>query len=310
MIKKAYLSLFILGSTLLIQTSCGPQESNSLNTEVVASGIVANNRKLWENGQRLRVLFLDGSAAQVSRVTTLAKEWEKYGNIYFDFVESPPADIRVTFKDKGNHATLGTDALFRPDQRMHTLSLSALSFDQATSNVTILHEFGHALGIEHEHLSPVSTLELDREKILRDCFFRYGLKREVCEHAIFQELDRDGVTAFDFDPHSVMGYDFHESHYKEDSLRIMPIGGLSLGDKLGIATVYPGKMTESEILMEEVEHKNRVSQNEKCQIFKNVCARDSYMVQYTTVFGNKRSLGVCTKNFYQALSLMIGSSKC
>ncbi len=308
--KKSSLALFLLGSAVLMQAGCGPQQSSSTADEVVASGIVANNSKLWENGSRLRVLFLDGSAARRARVTSLAKEWEKYGNIHFDFVESPPAEIRVTFRDSGNHATLGTDALRRSDQKIHTLSLSALSADQVFSDKTILHELGHALGIEHEHLSPVSALELDREKILKDCFFRYGLKRDVCEHAIFQELDREGVTAFDFDPHSVMGYDFHDSHYKDGSVKVMHIGGLSIGDRLGIARVYPGKKTESEILIEEVELKNKVSQTEKCQILKNVCARESYMVQYNTVFGNKRSLGVCTKNFYEALSTMVNSSKC
>lgn len=290
--------------------SCGPQLKQVQESELISSEIVANNSKVWENGHRLKVFFLNGTEEQKHRVKQLTLEWTKYGNISLDFVQEPPAEIRVSFKAKGNNSHLGTDALKVEDQSKHTLSLSALSSKKAKSDVTILHEFGHALGIEHEHLSPYSELNLDRQKIKNECFLRYGFKEDVCENAIFKELDETQVTAFDFDPHSVMGYDFHDSHYQAGSVKIMPVGGLSLGDKLGIAAVYPGKVAQSEILLAEAKHKNRVMKTEQCEIIKNVCARDAYTVQYTTIFGNLRKLGVCTKSFYEALSTMLRSSKC
>lgn len=306
-------SLLFLCTTLLLQLGCGQQDPSLAvgdASEIVDGKIVANNSKLWKNGQRLRVLFLDGSPEIKLRVSELAKEWSEYANIHFDFVDTLPAEIRVTFRANGNHSYLGTDALTIRDQTKHTLSLSALSQNTAISTRTILHEFGHALGLEHEHLSPNSTLKLDREKIIRECLSRYGFKEDVCERAIFQELDEKRVTAFEFDPHSVMGYDFHHSHYKAGSVQVAHIGGLSLGDKLGIAAIYPGKTTASHILFRELDRRTLVSQNGKCEILKGICAPDSYMVRYKTIFGNLRSLDVCSPNYEDALSVMTYSSKC
>lgn len=308
--KKTF---FTLCSSLLLLSGCGPQMSSlqpQTDTQIVDGKIVANNSKLWKNGRKLRLLFLDGNEATKHRVIQHARQWTQYANIDFEFVTSPPAEIRVTFRARGNHSYLGTDALTVKDQGKHTLSLSALSANKEDSSRTILHELGHALGIEHEHLSPNSTLQLDREKIKRDCFVRYGFKEDVCEHAIFKEIDEENVTAFDFDPHSVMGYDFHHSHYKTGSVQIAHIGGLSLGDKLGIAAVYPGKAEASDILVNELENRNMVSSNGKCEILKNICAPESYMVRYTTMFGNLKNLGVCSENYYEALSVMTQSSKC
>src|SRR5690349_10464527 len=42
--------------------------------------------KLWENGRRLRVKFLDGIPEVQARVAAVAREWEAVANITFDFV--------------------------------------------------------------------------------------------------------------------------------------------------------------------------------------------------------------------------------
>src|SRR5215218_7846847 len=42
--------------------------------------------KLWDNGKRLRVKFLDGVPEVQSKVDAIAKEWQDVSNITLDFV--------------------------------------------------------------------------------------------------------------------------------------------------------------------------------------------------------------------------------
>src|SRR5687767_13589179 len=57
--------------------------------------------KLWENGRKLRVRFLDGEDEVKTKVAAIAKEWEAVANLKLEFVNSGAADIRVSFKEKG-----------------------------------------------------------------------------------------------------------------------------------------------------------------------------------------------------------------
>ena len=54
--------------------------------------------KLWDNGKRLRVKFLDGVPEVQNKVAAIAKEWEDVANIAFDFVTGA-AEIRVSFAE-------------------------------------------------------------------------------------------------------------------------------------------------------------------------------------------------------------------
>lgn len=294
----------------LAGSSCGPSKIEVLDNEIIASGLVANRSKLWPNGSRLRVKFLNGNADRRALVRRLADNWTRYANLNFVWVEEGPAEIRVSFTSAGNNSTLGTDALKRPNQSQETMSLGSLGMDPIKRDKIILHEFGHAIGLEHEHLSPNSEIVLDREKVTRECRMRYGFTPEVCENAIFKLLQEDVVDAFEFDPHSVMNYFFHESHYANHSPRTRIIGRLSLGDKLGISQVYPGRIEETAVMMEQLEEDKSLMTTGKCRVLKDVCERGRYTVQYKTIFGNDRRMDFCTAEFYEAVSLMLDESKC
>jgi hypothetical protein len=58
--------------------------------------------KLWQNGRRLRVLFLDGVADVQEQVAAIAKEWEEVVNIHFDFVTGATAELRISFAEKAD----------------------------------------------------------------------------------------------------------------------------------------------------------------------------------------------------------------
>lgn len=63
-----------------------------------------------------------------------------------------PTDIRIGFETtKGCNSLIGTDCLLKNNQNEATMNFAW--FDVGT----VIHEFGHAIGLDHEHQSPFSN---------------------------------------------------------------------------------------------------------------------------------------------------------
>lgn len=93
------------------------------------------------------------------QIERFAKEWSKYGNIYFNFDNIPwdQADIRIGLVETlsavsciGKCQRLSKAVL--PNQTMN-LALNWLFSEEEYGRV-VIHEFGHALGLFHEHTRP------------------------------------------------------------------------------------------------------------------------------------------------------------
>lgn len=96
-----------------------------------------------------------------------ANEWSKYANITFKFITSGTAQIRVTFtQGAGSYSYLGTQALNRPS---NSETMNFGWFNDSTTDTefsrTTIHEFGHALGMIHEHQHPLANIPWDKEKV-------------------------------------------------------------------------------------------------------------------------------------------------
>lgn len=118
--------------------------------------------KLWENGRRLRVTFIDGIHDVQSKVAAIAKEWEAVASLTLDFVAGGASEIRISFADQGfSWSTVGTDALTVPSTEA-TMNYGWLepTTSQREYERVVRHEFGHALGMIHEHQNPAAEGQL------------------------------------------------------------------------------------------------------------------------------------------------------
>lgn len=173
---------------------------------------VADPSRIWDRPITgplvLRVRFLDGIPAQHSEVLEHARAWCEHAALEFDQSDAYDAQIRVSFAPgRGNWSYVGTDAV-RPDIGFAQASMNLADIDPGT----VLHEFGHALGLEHEHQHPDTPLQLNRQQILVEMTQppnRWSV--EQVDRNIIDRFAPADVTVTPFDPASIMAYEIPPS---------------------------------------------------------------------------------------------------
>lgn len=179
--------------------------------------------KLWQNGRKLRVAFMDGATEVRERVAAIAREWEQVANLRLDFVKSGAAEIRVSFAEQGfSWSTVGTDAL-TVSASQPTMNYGWLEADTSTREYqrVVRHEFGHALGMIHEHQNPAAQGQIpwDRPRVYA-YYAQQGWSQADTDFNIFQLYSEDSTNHTAFDPASIMQYAVPDS---------LTIGSYSIG---------------------------------------------------------------------------------
>ena len=157
--------------------------------------------KLWPLGATLRVAFLDGSEAQHEIVRRFAPTWSKYASIRFDFVNNQNPDIRITFDpNDGSWSYIGLDC--------RTIPRSAPTMNLGWQDEgVVLHEFGHTLGMIHEHQNPTGGIKWNKEAVYRDLSGPpNNWDKATIDNNMFAVYDRDQVNSTQVDKFSIMLY--------------------------------------------------------------------------------------------------------
>ena len=201
------------------------------------SRAIIDFRKLWPNGSTLRVRFMGGTAAQHDLAKEQAGWWTQHANLNFDFNDASDAEIRIAFDpNDGAWSYVGTDA----SEQSPNVPTMNLGF---TDGGTPAHEFGHAIGLHHEHQNPDGGIQWNREEVIRSLSGPpNNWSVAQIEHNVLNKYSVDQIRGTEFDPDSIMLYFFPASWTLNGiSTKDNPI--LSATDKAFIASAeaYPRK---------------------------------------------------------------------
>jgi serralysin len=204
---------------------------------------MADNYYLWDNGKTLYVKIMSGSKKYKDLIKKYAKEWEKYANIKFEFVEVGNTHIRVILTGNdggGNYSKLGTMALMVP-QEEHTMHLDTTSFTTPQYTYTaIVHEFGHAIGLMHEHMSPTSGIKWDKNRVYAAYKMNQGWDKAMVDAQLFKKYNINYTNGTKYDSKSIMHYPI--SRWETlDGFHVDWNYSISDGDKSLISALYPKK---------------------------------------------------------------------
>lgn len=197
----------------------------------------------WQNGEVIRVRFIGGDPGLRARVRRVAEQWTgaAMANLTFDFIDSGPADIRVAFiPGDGSWSFLGTVCRDIPaaEPTMNFGWLTPASSDTDISEV-VLHEFGHALGLIHEHQNPLHAIDWNKDAVIASLSGppnRWDLA--TIRRNMFDRRDLDDLSATPVDPLSIMMYPIPAS-WTNDGFSAGFNTGLSDTDIAFIRTAYP-----------------------------------------------------------------------
>lgn len=221
---------------------------------------------------KLRVCFFGGSEAVRQTIKELASEWERPENgVRFDWgkkgfrncetaAKKRLMHIRVSFNQPGYFSALGGSSI--QQRNVEEASMNFEGFDKLTPDEirtrnsgydggTVRHEFGHALGLTHEHQSPKASCEADFDW---DFIYKeFGAPpnnwdKGTIDFNMRRETDPD-IVSTKFDPQSVMKYYYDAKLFKNGDKSTCFVDGynndISPLDYKAMAFMYPAAPGEA-----------------------------------------------------------------
>lgn len=123
-------------------------------------------KNFWKK-RHFTVRFIGGSPAIHQKVMANAREWSRVCGVGFSQVSSGKSDFRVSFDPSGGHWSYIGTVCRRVGQGRPTMNLAIDKHSDAGDvRRVVLHEFGHALGLMHEHQHPGSPIVWNEPAVL------------------------------------------------------------------------------------------------------------------------------------------------
>jgi hypothetical protein len=153
----------------------------------------------------LCVSFIDGSPIVQEKVMKIAKEWEEHCRIKFKVDSNCHPDITISLVGESSkyNSIVGKESrCVIPSMNLQQIEHEE-DFDFRS---IVLHEFGHALGLVHEHQHPKSEIPWNKKYVYDYYKNEYGWHRTKVDTHVFMRYGIELVEATEFDTLSIMIY--------------------------------------------------------------------------------------------------------
>jgi hypothetical protein len=164
---------------------------------------------MWRHDEQIDIVFLEGSERLKQRVREAAEEWRRRAGLPLTFVWKMGTDarVRIAFQPgRGSWSWLGTDCENHAGPTMNFGWINENS-DDADLRSVVLHEFGHMLGLIHEHQHPNVHIPWNKEAVYAELGGPPNRwSRDVVDANLFKPYDAREVFAGDYDETSIMHY--------------------------------------------------------------------------------------------------------
>jgi hypothetical protein len=196
----------------------------------------------WNPGDVITVCFLDGDKKLQDQVRDVAMKWtgDDMANLRFSFVKKKDALIRISFKLRGSWSAIGTTCR-NVQSGLPTMNFGWLRPESTPEEVrrVVLHEFGHAMGLIHEHQNPAGGIEWNRKNVIEDLTgppHKWTMKQ--IETNMFRAFEKKETNSTKLDPKSIMLYPIPK-RWTTNGFSSVLNTKLSPGDVKFIQDVYP-----------------------------------------------------------------------
>ncbi|MBS1695559.1 MAG: hypothetical protein JST91_25430 [Actinobacteria bacterium] len=211
--------------------------------------IIATKRK-WVNRTILHyAFFATGPWAvpqeQAAVIRKAFQVWQEVpiGVQFAEVTDTREAEIRIGYLlGDGSWSYLGRDILDRPLNE-RTMSFGWRLDRDAYGLTTAVHEIGHTLGMPHEHQNPFAGIVWNEAAVYQHLGGPpNNWPRETTYHNVLRKLDKSDYTGSNWDPDSIMEYQFPAGLIDAPAAYrngIFPPGTLSALDLTWARTWYP-----------------------------------------------------------------------